>query len=135
MINQIFVNLPVKDLNKSVEFFTWLGFTFDPRFTDQNATCMILGQNMFAMLLVEEFFKSFTHKDIPDTTHNSEAIIAMQVDSRDQVDLIMSSAIKAGGREFEESQDQGWMYSRGFEDLDGHLWEVIFMDISAMPLV
>ena len=133
MPTKIFVNLPVKDLNKSVEFFTWLGFTFDPRFTDQNGTCMIVGEDIYVMLLVEEYFKSFTHKTIPDTTKSSEAILALSVDSREQVDQMMDSAIKAGGKESREKQDYSWMYGRGFQDLDGHLWEVFFIDVNAMP--
>lgn len=133
MVTQIFVNLPVKDLNKSVEFFTWLGFTFDPRFTDKNATCMIIGENIFAMLLVEDYFKTFTPKTIADTTRSTEAILALSVDSRAKVDLMMDSVLKAGGKESREKQDEGWMYGRAFQDPDGHLWEVFFMDISAMP--
>lgn len=133
MPTKIFVNLPVKDLNKSVEFFTWLGFTFDPRFTDQKGTCMIVGEDIYVMMLVEEYFKSFTHKTIPDTTKSSEAILALSVDSREQVDLMMDSVIKAGGKVSREVQDHGWMYGRDFQDLDGHLWEVFFMDMSAMP--
>lgn len=133
MPTKIFVNLPVKDLNKSVEFFTWLGFTFDPRFTNENGTCMIVSEDIYVMLLLEEYFKSFTHKTIPDTTKSSEAILALSVDSREQVDQMMDSVIKAGGKESREKQDYDWMYGRDFQDLDGHLWEVFFIDINAMP--
>lgn len=133
MATQIFINIPVKDLNKSVEFFTWLGFTFDPRFTDKNGTCMIVADNIFVMLLTEEHFNSFTRKAIPDTTQSSEAILSLSVDSREKVDLMLDSVFKAGGKESREKQDYGWMYGRGFQDPDGHLWEVFHMDLSAIP--
>jgi predicted lactoylglutathione lyase len=133
MPSQIFVNLPVKDLDKSVEFFTSLGFTFDPRFTDQNATCMIVGENIYVMLLVEKFFKTFTPKPIADAMKYTEAILALSSDSREEVDKMMNKVFKAGGIESSEKQDYGWMYSRSFQDLDGHLWEVGYMDINKMP--
>lgn len=133
MARQIYVNLPVKDLNKSVEFFTKLGFTFNPQFTDENATCMIVGENIFVMLLVEPFFKSFTKKDICDTSTSNESIIALSSDSREQVDEMVDKAIEAGGTQPNETIDQGWMYSRAFLDLDGHMWETMYMDMSGMP--
>lgn len=129
---KIFVNLPVKELNRSVAFFTKLGFTFNPQFTDENATCMIVGEDIFVMLLVEKFFKSFTRKEICDTSRSTEAILALSVESRKQVDEIMNKAIESGGSEPRERQDHGWMYGRSFEDVDGHLWEVFFMDESAI---
>lgn len=132
MATQIFVNLPVKDLNKSVEFFTKLGFTFNPQFTDENATCMIIGENIFAMLLVEPFFKSFVKKEICDTKKSAEAILALSADSRKDVDVLVDKVQKAGG-ETKEPQDQGFMYSRGFLDLDGHYWEIFHMDPTAVP--
>jgi predicted lactoylglutathione lyase len=127
-----FVNLPVKDLNKSVAFFTKLGFTFNPQFTDENATCMVVGEDIFVMLLVEKFFKSFTNKEICDTSRSTEVILAISVESREQVDQLMKKVIDSGGSEHREKQDHGWMYLRSFEDVDGHLWEVFFMDESAM---
>ncbi len=133
MINQIFVNLPVKDLKKSVEYFSKLGFTFNPQFTDENATCMVIGENIYAMLLVEKFFKSFTKKEICDTTKSTEVILAMSAESRENVDEIVNLALEAGGIEPRAVQDYGWMYSRSFQDIDGHLWEVLFMDESKMP--
>lgn len=133
MARQIYVNLPVKDLNKSVEFFTKLGFTFNPQFTDENATCMIVDENIFVMLLVEPFFKSFTKKDICDTSTSNESIIALSSDSRNQVDEMVDKAIAAGGTQPNETTDQGWMYSRAFLDLDGHMWEPVYMDMSGMP--
>ena len=129
---KIFVNLSVKDLNKSIAFFTKLGFNFNPQFTDENATCMIVGEDIFIMLLVEKFFKTFTKKEVCDTSKNTEAIVALSVESREKVDQMMDKAIGAGGREPREKQDHGWMYGRSFEDVDGHLWEVFFMEESAI---
>ena len=132
MITNIFVNLPVKDLNKTVEFFTKLGFTFNPQFTDENATCMIVGKDIFVMLLVEKFFKTFTKKEISDTTENTEAIVALSAQSREEVDQMMEKVVGAGGKESRDPQDHGWMYGRSFEDINGHLWEIFYMDESAM---
>jgi len=132
MITNIFVNLPVKDLNKTVEFFTKLGFTFNPQFTDENATCMIVGKDIFVMLLVEKFFKTFTKKEISDTTKNTEAIVALSAQSREEVDQMMDKVVNAGGKEARDPQDHGWMYGRSFEDINGHLWEIFYMDESAM---
>ena len=128
MTTKIFVNLPVKDLNKTVEFFTKLGFTFNPQFTDENATCMIIGDNMYVMLLVEKFFKTFTKKEICDSTKDAEVIVALSAESREKVDHMINRVIEAGGRESREPQDHGWMYGRSFQDIDGHLWEIIHMD-------
>lgn len=135
MITKIFVNLPVKDLNKTVEFFTKLGFTFNPQFTDENATCMIVGENMFVMLLVEKFFKTFTKKEITDSTKNTEAIVALSAQSREEVDQMMNKVVEAGGKESgapQQQEDYAWMYGRYFEDLNGHLWHIFYMDESAM---
>jgi len=133
MVKQIFVNLPVKDLNKTMDFFTNIGFEFNSQFTDENATCMIIGENIFAMLLVEKFFKKFTPKEISDAKKSTEVLLALAVDSREEADEMMAKAIKAGGREPREPQDHGWMYSRAFEDINGHIWEVFFMDMNKMP--
>ena len=132
MATKIFVNLPVKDLNRTVDFFTKLGFSFNPQFTDENATCMIFGEDIFVMLLVEKFFKSFTKKEICDSTKDAEVIVALSADSRENVDQMINRVIQAGGGESREPQDHGWMYGRGFQDIDGHLWEVIYMDVSAV---
>ena len=132
MTTQIFVNLPVKDLNKTVEFFTKLGFTFNPKFTDENATCMIVNNDIFVMLLVEKFFKTFTKREICDTTKDTEVIIALSTESRENVDQMINKVIEAGGKESREPQDHGWMYGRSFEDINGHLWEVIYMDKNAI---
>lgn len=133
MVKQIFVNLPVKDLDKTIEFFTKLGFKFNPQFTDENATCMIIGENMFAMLLVEKFFKTFISKEIADARKSTEVLLALSVGSRNEVNDMVNKAIKAGGKEPRHAQDHGWMYSRAFEDIDGHIWEVFHMDEGKMP--
>jgi predicted lactoylglutathione lyase len=130
--DEIFVNLPVKDLDKSIDFFSKIGFTFDPKFTDQNATCMIIGENIFAMLLVEDFFRTFTKKEISDTTKSTEVILALSANSKEQVDEIVNKAIEAGGKTTNEPNDQGFMYGWSFQDIDGHLWELIYMDESAV---
>lgn len=132
MARSIFVNLPVKNLSKTVEFFTKVGFSFNPQFTDENATCMVVGETIFVMLLVEKFFKTFISKEICDTSRDAEAIIALSLESREKVDQLMSKAIGAGGTEPRKAQDQGWMYGRNFQDIDGHLWEVFWMDESAI---
>jgi predicted lactoylglutathione lyase len=132
MAQQIFVNLPVKDLNKAIEFFTKLGFTFNPQFTDENATCMIVSENIFVMLLVEDFFKTFIKKEICDATKNTEVLLALSVESRAKVDEMVSKAVEAGGTEPRELQDHGWVYYRSFEDIDGHIWEIMYADESAL---
>ena len=132
MTTKIFVNLPVRDLNKTVEFFTKLGFKFNPQFTDENATCMIVAEDIFVMLLIEKFFKTFTKKEISDTTNNTEVIMALSAESREKVDQMINKALEAGGRESRELQDHGWMYGRSFEDINGHLWEIVYMDENAL---
>jgi predicted lactoylglutathione lyase len=129
---KIFVDLPAKDLNKTIEFFTKLGFKFNPQFTDENATCMIVGEDIFVMLLVEKFFKTFTKKEICDTSKNTEVIVALSVEGREKVDQMINKAIEAGGTESREPQDHGWMYGRSFEDINGHIWEIIYMDENAL---
>ncbi|HEX9678562.1 VOC family protein [Nitrososphaera sp.] len=132
MATKIFVNLPVKDLKKTIEFFTKLDFTFNSQFTDENATCMIVGGDIFVMLLVDKFFKTFTKKEICDTAKSTEVIVALSAESREKVDQMIDKAIKAGGRESRAPQDHGWMYGRSFQDIDGHLWEIIYMDEGAV---
>jgi uncharacterized protein len=132
MATQIFVNLPVKDLKKSVEFFTQLGYEFNPQFTDENATCMLVGENIFVMLLVEKYFKTFTPKEICDTSKCAEVLVALSFESRAEVDAMVAKAIAAGGTTYKEPQDHGFMYQHGFQDLDGHIWEIFFMEESAI---
>jgi uncharacterized protein len=131
MTRQIYVNLPIKDLKRSVEFFTKLGFTFNPQFTDENATCMIVGENIFVMLLVESFFKTFASKPISDATQSTEVLLAISLDSRAAVDEIVKKALDAGGTAPRKAQDHGFMYQHGFDDLDGHAWEVVYMQPAA----
>ncbi len=131
---QIFVNLPIRNLNKTVEFFGKLGFKFNPQFTDENAASMIVGENIFAMLLVEEFFQTFIpDRQIVDAKKNTEVLVALAVESRAEVDQMIENATDAGGKEYRKVQDHGWMYGRDFEDIDGHIWEIFCMDESRMP--
>ncbi|MDY7224965.1 VOC family protein [Hyalangium rubrum] len=125
---KLFVNLPVKDLKRSIEFFTKLGFSFNPQFTDNNATCMIVSEEAFVMLLVESYFKTFTKKQISDTRTGSEGIFALSAESRAEVDELVKTAIAAGGTHASEPVDHGFMYGWSFYDLDGHHWEVAWMD-------
>lgn len=131
MPTQIFVNLPVKSLDRSVAFFRQLGYSFDAKFTDENATCMIVGDNIFVMLLVEPFFQGFTPKPIADARATTEAIIAIALESRAAVDALADKALSAGGTASSEPIDLGFMYQRGYQDPDGHLWEVFHMDPNA----
>ena len=133
MARKIFVNLPVKDLEKSKAFFSKLGFTFNPQFTDENAACMIVDTDSFVMLLVEDFFKTFTKKAICDATKSTESIIALSAESKANVKEIVDKAVKAGGKTYRQPDDQGWMYGHSFQDLDGHQWEFIYMDESKIP--
>lgn len=133
MKTNMFLNLPVKDLNRSIAFFTELGFSFNPKFTNEKATCLIIGENINVMLLVEEFYKTFTDKEICNTATSSEAIISISVGSREQVDEMIEKVIKAGESEYKEIKDYGWMYQRNFRDIDGHHWEIFFMDESQIP--
>lgn len=133
MARKIFVNLPVKNLAKSIEFFTKLGFKFDPKFTDENATCMIISENIFVMLLLEERFMDFTNKRIADAKETTEVLLAIDAKSREAVDAMVQMAVNAGGNTYMEPEDHGWMYSNNFEDLDGHQWEVFYMDQEVDP--
>ena len=127
MPTQIFVNLPVKKLPQTMDFFSQLGFKFNPQFTDQNAACMVISDDIFAMLLVEDFFKTFTPKSVCDATKNTEVLVALSTESREKVDEMVRKAVAAGGSTYNEPQDHGFMYSHGFQDLDGHIWEVFYM--------
>jgi uncharacterized protein len=133
MARQIYVNLPVRDLKRSVGSFASLGFGFEPRFTDENAACMIIGENIYVMLLVEKFFKTFTKKELCDATKSTEVLVCLSCDSRAHVDDLVRKAVTAGGTAPNAATDHGFMYGHGFEDLDGHIWELIHMDASAQP--
>lgn len=128
MISNIFVNLPVKDLEKSKKFFEAIGGTVNQQFTDETASSIILGGNIFCMLLTHAKYKEFSPKQIADANKTSEVMIALGVDSKDEVNRIVDAAIKAGGKETRPPADYGFMQQRVFEDLDGHHWEVIYMD-------
>lgn len=132
MAKQIFVNLPVKDLNRSKEFFTALGFSINPQFTDDKAACVVMGENIYAMLLTEPFFKTFTRKEIADATKTTEVLIALDAESREAVDDMVRRAVDAGGSLYADPQDHGWMYQHSFADPDGHQWEVAYMDEAAL---
>jgi uncharacterized protein len=134
MAVQTFVNLPVRDLAKATEFFTKLGFSFDPQFTDENATRMIVSDDTSVMLVVEPFFRGFIEPlQIADTSRTREVIIGLSAESREQVDDLANKALQAGGQALGEPQDDGFMYMRGFRDIDGHQWSFIYMDMSAIP--
>lgn len=131
MAKQIFVNLPVKEVKASIDFFRSLGFSFDKKFTDENAACLIIGENIYAMLLNEAMFNTFIPgKKIADSKTMTEVLVALSAESRQEVDTMISKAIQAGGGEYRETSDYGWMYGRAFTDLDGHIWEVLHMDES-----
>ena len=132
MATKIFVNLPVKNLDRSVEFFTKLGFSFNAQFTDETATCMVVSEDIFVMLLTEAKFKEFTPNPICDATKSTEVLVCLSSQSREEVDKMIRNAVAAGGTTYNEPQDYGFMYSHGFQDLDGHIWETMFMETSAV---
>ena len=133
MATKIFVNLPVKDLSRSIEFFIRLGYTFNPQFTDENATCMIISEDIFVMLLTEQFFTTFTKQPISDAKKSTEVIICLSAESKELVDEMIRNAVDAGATTPNAKQDKGFMYGHGFQDLDGHLWEYMWMDMNAVP--
>jgi predicted lactoylglutathione lyase len=125
---KLFVNLAVADLDRSVDFFKGLGFTFDERFTDETATCMLIGEDAYAMLLVESKFGEFAKKGIADADAATEAILAITADSREEVDDFVEKALASGGSPANDPYDLGWMYGKSFNDPDGHQWEIFWMD-------
>lgn len=128
MTTEVYVNLPVKDLERSTAFFESIGFQLNPQFSNDQASCVILSEHIFAMLLVESFFETFTDKPICDARKTTEVLVCLSCESRAKVDNLVAKAIAAGGRVPRKPQDQGFMYGHGFEDLDGHIWELIFME-------
>jgi hypothetical protein len=132
MAIKIFVNLPVKDLSRSVEFFSKLGFGFDEQFTDETATCMIVSDDIFVMLLTEEKFQTFTPKKICDAGKFTEVLVCLSLESRANVKEMVAKAVAGGGSTYNEPQDHGFMYAHGFQDLDGHIWELIHMESTAV---
>jgi len=133
MSTKIFVNLPVKDLQKTNTFFSGLGFQFNPHFSDDKATCMILNEEAFVMLLLQPFFQGFTDKPIADAHQVAQMLLAVSADTREKVDEMLTKAVALGATEIRGPIDHGFMYQRSFNDLDGHIWEVFWMDPNAVP--
>ncbi len=133
MFRQIFVNLPIKDMARSQAFFKALGLTFNPRFTNEQGACLEIGENFSAMLLIEPFFQGFTKQPISDAHKATEVILALSVDSRTEAEEVVRKAVAAGATTPNEPKDFGFMFQHGFTDLDGHQWEVFWMDESAAP--
>lgn len=133
MATQVFINLPVKNLQQSVDFFTKLGYTFNAQFTDENATCMVISDTIYVMLLVAPYFQTFTSKPVNDAFKTTEMILCLSAESREAVDELVGKAFAAGAGQHNEKKDFGWMYIHGFQDLDGHLWEITYMDPAGYP--
>ena len=133
MATQIYVNLPVKNIERTQAFFTSLGFSFNPQFSNDQAICMVVADDIYVMLLVESFFQTFTKKPVADATKGTEVIVCLSCESRARVDELVAKAVAAGGRAPNPKQDHGFMYGHGFEDLDGHVWELTYMDPNAAP--
>src|SRR5687768_14926778 len=133
MPTKIFVNLPVKDLKKSMSFYEALGFRNNPQFTDDTAACMVISEDIYVMILTEAKFKTFTPKPIADATKSTEVLTALSRDSRSDVDDAIRKATAAGGSTYAEPKDYGFMYQHGFQDPDGHIWEVFWMDPKSIP--
>ena len=133
MNTQIFVNLPIRNMERSQAFFKSLGYSFNPQFTNEQGACMVVHDNIFVMLLVESFFKTFTRKPVADATKSTEVLVCLSCDSRAEVDSLVAKALAAGGKAPNPPQDHGFMYGHGFEDLDGHQWELAYMDPNAVP--
>ncbi len=133
MPTQIFVNLAVKNIERTRAFYSTLGYEFNPQFSNDNALCMIVSDTIYVMLLAEPFFQTFTDKAIVDATKNSEVLVCLSCDSREAVDALVAKAVAAGGRTPRPAQDHGFMYSHGYEDPDGHIWELVHMVPNAPP--
>ncbi|MDP9348195.1 MAG: VOC family protein [Gemmatimonadota bacterium] len=133
MATAIFVNLPVTDLDRSMEFFRALGFSFNPQFTNDQAAALVISEAIFAMLHTPESFRRFTPKQIADARATTEVLLALQVESRERVNELVEKALAADGREARAPEDHGFMFGRSFEDPDGHIWEVLWMDASQFP--
>ena|SRR5579859_1320737 len=133
MATKVFFNLPVKDLGKSKTFFEGLGFSFNPQFTDEKAACMVISDTIYAMLLTESYFKTFTKKAVSDAKKSTEVLITLDASSKAEVQRIVAKAKELGATMYSEPQDHGWMYQHNFADLDGHQWEFAYMDESQLP--
>lgn len=130
---QIFINLPVHDLNKSIEFYTKMGFTNNPQFSDDTAKCMVFSDEIYVMILTHEKFKQFATKPISDASKSTAVLLSLAVESLEKVNEIVDNAVSAGGTEPVPFKDYGFMQQRTVEDLDGHTWEIFYMDMSNMP--
>jgi len=133
MAKQIFINLAVKDPKKSMDFYTALGFTNNPQFSDDAGKCMVWSENIFVMIMTQEKFKTFATKPLADTKSNLAGLFSLSMDSVDEVNHLMTNGLKAGGTEPHEMRDYGFMQQRTIEDFDGHTWEVFYMDITKFP--
>ena len=133
MNQQIYVNLPVRDLERSKAFFGALGYSFNPQFTNEQGACMVISDDIYAMLLTDPFCRTFTSKPLADARKTTEVLICLSCASRAEVDQLVAKAKAAGGTVPRASQDHGFMYQHGFEDLDGHIWELAYMDMAACP--
>jgi predicted lactoylglutathione lyase len=127
MSRQIFVNLPIADMQRSKAFFTALGFSFNPQFTNEQGACMVIADDIYAMLLVKPFFQTFIDTDIADATRTTEVLTCLSCASREEVDELVRKAVAAGGKAHRQPQDHGFMYGHGFVDPDGHVWELVHM--------
>ncbi|MFB7053664.1 VOC family protein [Streptomyces vinaceus] len=132
MATMIFVNLPVKDIEAAKAFWVKLGYSFNPQFSDDKTGCLVISDTIFAMLMTEARFRDFATKEVADATKTTEVMLALSADSRDQVDEVLGAALAAGATEPRPAQDLGFMYGRAFEDLDGHVWEYVWMDPAAV---
>ncbi|NMM06676.1 VOC family protein [Polaromonas sp.] len=133
MSRKIFVNLPIKNMERAKAFFSALGFSFNPQFTNEQGACMVVADDIFVMLLVEPFFQTFTKKAISDASKSTEVLVCLSCESRAEVDALVKKALAAGATVPNAPQDHGFMYGHGFEDLDGHIWELAYMDMAAVP--
>ena len=133
MARQIFVNLPIKNMERTQAFFKSLGFRFNPQFTNEQGACMVVADDIFVMLLTEPFFQGFTRKPVADATKSTEVLVCLSCESRAAVDELVRKAVAAGAKTPIAPQDHGFMYGHGFEDLDGHQWELMHMDPNAAP--
>lgn len=133
MGRQIYVNIPIADMERSKAFFASLGFTFNPQFTNDSGACMVVADDIYVMLLTESFFQGFTKKPVADASKSTEVLLCLSCQSRAEVDEMVRKALAAGGKAPMPPQDHGFMYGHGFEDLDGHQWELVYMDPDAAP--
>lgn len=133
MATKIFINLPVKDLERSKAFFSGLGYSFNPQFSDEKAACMVVSEQIFVMMLTEAYFKTFTKKEVSDAHKSTEVLLALDAASKEDVQKTIAKAQELGGTLYAEPQDHGWMYQHSFADPDGHQWEIVYVDESNIP--